>query len=154
MMNIVKRFFAKQSADATTRQATGHDIRVAVCALCIEIARIDHRFTQEELDILVALLQDKYDLSKAHIDELMEEANRELEESVDLWQFARLINENYSPAEKMDIMEMLWQIVFVDGKMDAHEHYLMGKLSSLLRLSHDQLIEAKLKVLKPESSSK
>ena len=82
----------------------------------------------------------------------MTEANRELEESVDLWQFARLINENYTPAEKLAIMEMLWQIVFVDGKMDDHEHYLMGKLSNLLRLSHDQLIEAKLKVLKSESS--
>jgi len=151
MMTIIKRFFAKPPADTETSQDSGHDIRVAVCALCIEIARIDHRFTQQELDTLVTLLQDKYNLSKAHVDDLMAEANRELEESVDLWQFARLINENYTPAEKLAIMEMLWQIVFVDGKMDDHEHYLMGKLSNLLRLSHDQLIEAKLKVLKSES---
>ncbi len=53
------------------------------------------------------------------------------------------------PAEKIEIIEILWRIVYVDGKMDEHEHYLMNKLSNLLRLSHNQLIEAKLKVLHP-----
>ena len=79
---------------------------------------------------------------------LMASADKALEESVDLWQFAQLINENYTPEEKIAIIETLWRIVYVDGKMDDHEHYLMNKLSNLLRLSHDQLIDAKLKVLK------
>ena len=48
---------------------------------------------------------------------------------------------------KVKIIETLWQIVYVDGKMDRYEHYLMNKLKKLLRLSHDQLIDAKLKVL-------
>jgi uncharacterized tellurite resistance protein B-like protein len=70
-----------------------------------------------------------------------------LEESADLWQFARLINANYTNTEKIEIIETLWRIVYVDGKMDQYEHYLMNKLKNLLRLSHEQLIEAKLKVL-------
>ena len=64
-----------------------------------------------------------------------------------MWQFARLINENYSNQENIEIIETLWRIVFVDGKMDQYEHYLMNKLKNLLRLSHNQLIDAKLKVL-------
>ena len=80
-------------------------------------------------------------------DALVTEADKELDQSVDLWQFARLINENYSIEEKIEIIETLWQMVFVDGKMDRYEHYLMNKLQNLLRLSHDQLIAAKLKVL-------
>ena len=67
--------------------------------------------------------------------------------SLDLWQFAKLINENYTNEEKIAIIETLWRIVFVDGKMDQYEHYLMNKLKNLLRLSHQQLIDAKLKVL-------
>jgi len=70
-----------------------------------------------------------------------------LKQSVDLWQFARLINENYSTEEKIEIIETLWQMVYVDGKMDQYEHYLMNKLKNLLRLSHEQLIRAKLKVI-------
>ncbi len=69
---------------------------------------------------------------------------------MDLWQFARLINENYTNEEKIKIIETLRRIVYVDGKMDQYEHYLMNKLKNLLRLSHNQLIAAKLKVLHPE----
>ena len=75
------------------------------------------------------------------------EAEKEWEKSVDLWQFSNLINENYSNEEKVEIIEILWRIVYVDGKMDRYEHYLMKKLKNLLRLSQEQLIEAKLKVL-------
>jgi uncharacterized tellurite resistance protein B-like protein len=61
--------------------------------------------------------------------------------------FARVINDQYTPDEKEALVERLWRIVYVDGKMDQHEHYLMNKLSNLLRLSHKQLIDAKLRVL-------
>ena len=94
------------------------------------------------------ILKEKYGLSQEHADALVAEADKELEDSVDLWQFARLINDNYSLNEKIEIIETLWRMVYVDGKMDAYEHYLMNKLKNLLRLSHDQLIDAKLKVLK------
>ena len=120
---------------------------VAVCALFLEMGRIDETFTKAEMTQVLSLLTKKYGLSREHADALIKEADRELEESVDLWQFARVINEQYSVAEKEKLIERLWQIVYVDGKMDQHEHYLMNKLSNLLRLSHKQLIDAKLKVL-------
>jgi len=149
MIDIVKRFFSNsESGDAAPDgEAAEHDILVAVCALCIELARIDDNFTSQELSTLLSILKDKYHLSAEHAEALMAVADKALEESVDLWQFARLINTHYSIQEKIEIIEILWKIVYVDGKMDEHEHYLMNKLSNLLRLSHNQLIEAKLKVL-------
>ena len=155
MLDIVKRFFSKGTEDITrtTEQKTDHDIRVATCALFVEIARIDEKFTQEELETIISILKEKYSLSKEHVDALIAEAEKELEESVDLWQFARLINENYSNKEKVEIIETLWRIVYVDGKMDGYEHYLMNKLKNLLRVSHGQLIDAKLKVLKEKKEA-
>jgi len=149
MLDILKGFFSKSTEDSTrtTVQKTDHDIRVATCALFVEIARIDEKFTQEEMETIISILKEKYNLSQEHADALIAEAEKELKESVDLWQFARLINENYSNEEKVKIIETLWQIVYVDGKMNRYEHYLMNKLKKLLRLSHDQLIDAKLKVL-------
>jgi uncharacterized tellurite resistance protein B-like protein len=148
-MDIFKRFFRTSTDNEShgDKQLSKSDPVVAVCALCIEIARIDGNFTQQELETLLNILKDKYQLSTQHADALMAEAGRELDESVDLWQFANLINRNFSIAEKIEIIENLWRIVYVDGKMEAHEHYLMNKLSNLLRLSHNQLIEAKLKIL-------
>jgi uncharacterized tellurite resistance protein B-like protein len=149
MLDTIKRFFNKDAAreSESAGQSTEHDIRVATCALFVEMARIDEKFTQAEVDTIVSILKKKYGLSREHADALLAEADRELADSVDLWQFAKLINENYSVEEKIEIIETLWQMVYVDGKMDRYEHYLMNKLKNLLRLSHDQLINAKLKVL-------
>jgi len=149
MLNRMKQFFGKARVEETESKGSSadHDIRVATCALLVEIARIDETFSQDELKMLLSILKDKYGLSREHAEDLISEAENELENSLDLWQFARMINENYSNQEKIEIIETLWRIVFVDGKMDQHEHYLMNKLKNLLRLSHNQLIDAKLKVL-------
>ena len=149
MLDTIKRFFNKDATQDPGRdkQTTEHDIRVATCALFVEMARIDEKFTPTEVDTIISILKEKYGLSQEHADALLAEADKELADSVDLWQFARLINENYSVEEKIDIIETLWRMVYVDGKMDRYEHYLMSKLKNLLRLSQDQLINAKLKVL-------
>jgi len=148
MIDIVKRFFSKATAGVPKNANTNteHDIRIATCALFVEIARIDEKFTDAELETILSILKEKYGLSQDYADALLAAAQKELEKSVDLWQFAKLINENYSTEEKIGIIETLWQIVYVDGKMDRYEHYLMNKLQNLLRLTHDQLIAAKLKV--------
>lgn len=149
MIDVVKKFFGKAAADVSksATRSTEHDIRVATCALFVELARIDEKFTDAELETILSILKERYGLSQEHADALIAEAERELDKSVDLWQFSNLINENYSNEEKIEIIETLWRIVYVDGKMDQHEHYLMNKLQNLLRLTHDQLIAAKLKVL-------
>jgi uncharacterized tellurite resistance protein B-like protein len=146
MFDVVKHFFHKEDKDDGTVRETGHDILVATCALLVEIARIDKTFTEDEMTTVLSILKEKYGLSGEHADALIAEAEKQLDESVDLWQFARLINENYSNEEKMEIIETLWRIVYVDGKMDQYEQYLMNKMKNLLRISHDQLIDAKLKV--------
>jgi uncharacterized tellurite resistance protein B-like protein len=152
MIDVVKRFFSKATTKIpeAANQTTAHDIRVATCALFVEIARIDEKFTEAEMDTILSILKERYGLSPELADALIAEAEREIEKSVDLWQFARLINENYSNEEKIKIIETLWRIVYVDGKMDQYEHYLMNKLQNLLRLTHDQLIAAKLKILHAE----
>ena len=149
MLDIIKRYFGKTGTQSAKNvgQATEHDVRVAACALFVEMARIDEKFTEAEMDTILSIVQERYGLPREHADALVAEADKELDKSVDLWQFARLINENYSTDEKIEIIETLWRMVFVDGKMDRYEHYLMNKLKNLLRLSHEQLIAAKLKVL-------
>ncbi len=149
MIGRLKKFFEQGTGAASTPdgQTSEHDIRVAVCALFVELGRIDETFTEQEMDSVLKILKDKYGLSAENADDLVQEATRELDESLDLWQFAKLINANYSNSEKMEIVELMWRVVYVDGKMDEHEHYLMSKLKNLLRISQKDLIDAKRKVL-------
>lgn len=150
MIDLVRRFFEKGqgtgSADQGTRES--HDVRVAVCALFLEMANIDGKFSASEQDYVISLLKREYGLSDQHVVDLMEASQKGLKDSIDLWQFTNLINQNYSRDEKIQIIEMVWQIVYADGRLDKHEDYLVHKLAKLLRLTHKDLIDAKLKVLR------
>lgn len=151
MIDIIKQFFGGKAGQTEGRGAEGgYDLKVATCALLVEMARIDESFTPQETKTILDILQNRFGVSNAHAEALVAEADKELVESVDLWQFARLINENYSREEKIGIIEILWQVVYVDGKMDQYEDYLMHKMTKLLRLSHKELIDAKLKILHGE----
>ena len=154
MLDSLKRFFSPGTGagSAASDHDSQRDVRIATCALFLEMARIDGEFTPQEMETVISIMKEKYGLSGEHAEALVTEADKELEDSVDLWQFARLINENYSLDEKMEVIETLWQMVYVDGKMDEYEHYLMNKLKNLLRLSLDQLIAAKKKVLQASRS--
>jgi uncharacterized tellurite resistance protein B-like protein len=143
MVDFLKRVFG--TPDEESRNAD--DIRVATCAIFLELASIDNEFSEEERQNILSMMQDEYNVSREHAIALAELANRELAESVDVWKFTNQINENYSEGEKMRIVELLWRLVYADGRLDAHEDYLMHKLGKLLRLQHRQLIAAKLRVL-------
>ena len=87
-------------------------------------------------------------LTESEISQLFDLAKEQLNTRIDLWGFTNLINLNYSIEQKMKVIEMIWEVVYADGKLSAHEDYLAHKLYKMLSLTHSQMIEATLKVLK------
>ena len=147
MKDLFKKFFGKASTNSEKDKENGHDVRIAACALLLEMGQIDGEFSDDEQEHLIGHLKTEYDLSNDDAKELMDTAHKELDGSIDLWRFSNLINQNYSHGEKNRIMEMIWRVVYADGKLDKHEDYLVRKMATLLRLSHQEMIDAKLKVL-------
>ncbi len=123
------------------------DVRVAACALFLEMACIDAEFSDVERERILQIVQDEFGLEREHAEAIENEARAQRGRSTDLWRFTSLINENYDEADRVRVVEMLWRIVYADGRVDAHEDYLVHKLARLLRLTHRQLIDAKLRVL-------
>jgi uncharacterized tellurite resistance protein B-like protein len=117
------------------------------------MARTDGEFSEAEQARVLTILKNDYDLSEEDAFTLIEETNVELDQSIDLWQFTKRINQSYSTEEKIRVIRMLWQIVYADGTLDKHEHYLVRKLSTLLRLSHEELIHAKQSVIRGDEPS-
>jgi uncharacterized tellurite resistance protein B-like protein len=62
MIDVVKKFFSKATTEVSkdANQNTAHDIRVATCALFVEIARIDEKFTDAEMETILSILKEKY----------------------------------------------------------------------------------------------
>ena len=152
MIDLVKKFFGKSRSDISgpDKETASHDVRIATCALLLEMAHIDGEFSESERESIINIIKKDYDLSDEHAVALIEAAGEELKRSIDLWKFAKLINQNYSTAEKIQIIEMVWKVIYTDGKLDRHEDYLVHKLANLLRLTHKELIDAKMKVIRPE----
>ena len=158
MNDLLRRLLGKvkpKGGSAETKEPNLRDIQTATCALFLEMARTDGEFNESEQDRVLSILRNDYDLSEEDAIAIIGETNLELEQSIDLWQFTKRINQSYSKEEKIRVIRMLWQIVYADGTLDKHEHYLVRKLSKLLRLSHEELIDAKLSVIRggdPSSS--
>jgi uncharacterized tellurite resistance protein B-like protein len=145
MLQSIKNFFS--SSMSPVPQSAGDDskkdIRLAACALLLELAQADDEFTEDEQQHLESAIRRQYGLDAAQAEKLIELAQEAREEAVDLWQFTNLIAENYSLGQKMVLAEIMWGLVYSDGELGDKEEYLMRKICNLLRLEPGYLAEAR-----------
>ena len=146
MVAFLKKLLGdNQPAEAISRQAGETRIRVATCAVLVEIANSDDEFTKEERDHIIEILQNRFDLTSDEAQELIDIAEEEIRGSIDIFRFTKVIKQNYPPEDRIKVLEEIWCIVYADGELSGHEDTLVHKLSFLLGLTHKQLIDAKLK---------
>jgi uncharacterized tellurite resistance protein B-like protein len=125
-------------------------VQIATCVILLEVAKFDFELSSIEKETTKAILKHEFSISEEAIEDLMKIAEEKREESVDLWEFTNVINQNFSREERMKIMESAWKIIYADEKLDKYEDHYVHVLAGLLRLRHEELIEAKLRVLYPQ----
>ncbi|MFW8602180.1 TerB family tellurite resistance protein [Desulfobacterota bacterium M19] len=119
--------------------------RLAVTILLLEAGFVDGECSPAELEKVKAAIRRQFSLTDNEAEKLISRARKERQETVDLWQFSNQINQDFSEAQKIQIMETAWQIFYTDGILDSNEDQYAHTMAKLLRLSHEQLIAAKLK---------
>ena len=125
----------------------GERVKIATCVLMLEVARIDEEFSDDERDRILTTLCERYALSDAEAQELMQLSTESREQSVDLWRFTHEINKLCKEAEKIEIVEEVWRVVVADGGIHGNETHFMRQLATLLSLTRHQIIDAKVKIL-------
>ena len=148
MLEAIKHFFHSAMAPApeaaeSAGSVSKNDVRLAACALLLELAHADDEFSSEERRNLEAAIRRQFGLDQTQAARLIELAEEARHQAVDLWQFTNLIVENYSLAQKVVLVEVMWGLVYSDGKLAAREDYLMRKISNLLHLEPGYLAEAR-----------
>ncbi|MDH5758742.1 MAG: TerB family tellurite resistance protein [Gemmatimonadota bacterium] len=148
MLEAIRSFFssAMSPGPESGEEATRHDLRLAACALLLELAHADDEFTEDEQAHVDSAVRRHFGLDQAEAARLLELAAQARREAVDLWQFTSLIAEHYSLGQKMVLAEIMWGLVYSDGDLAGKESYLMRKISSLLRLEPGYLAEARQRV--------
>jgi uncharacterized tellurite resistance protein B-like protein len=143
MITLIQKLF---QGDRQQTSPADHELkkRVASCALLLETAYADDECSPVEMERIVETVKTRFALSPEYVSELLELADRERQKSADLWSFTNDLNQLLSREEKLAVLEDVWRIIFADGRLESHEDYLAHKLANLLRLSHQDLITAKL----------
>lgn len=149
MLSKLRDFFTDKISleKAAEPVAIDHHIKVATCALMIEMASIDEEFDSAERERIIRLFEKEFGITNDETDELFKLAHQQLDTRIDLWGFTNLINQHYDNEQKTKVIEMIWEVVYADGELSAHEDYLVHKYYKMLNLSHGQMIEAKMRVL-------
>jgi uncharacterized tellurite resistance protein B-like protein len=146
MLSMIRNILKGNNGNEREREGGGEQrIHLAAGVLLLEAAHIDNECTVEEMEHVVQTLRDKFSLSADCVAELLELAHLERQEAIDLWQFTNRVNQNFNKDEKLTIMEDVWRVIFMDGRLDEHEDHFAHKLANLLRLSHKEMIDAKLR---------
>jgi len=155
MLEAIKSFFDRNIAPAAgpegNEEAVPSGVQpdrvpLAACALLLELAHADDEFTADERAHIEEALVRHFDLEPDAVTELIQLAEQERIRSVDLYQFTKLISEQYDLGQKMVLAEIMWRVVYADGELARHESYLMRKLSNLLGIKPGYLADARKKV--------
>lgn len=152
MLDSIKNFFRGSTSPPTRGDASDApgDIRVAACALLLELAYADSEFTDDERQHLESAIRRQFGLEAGQAEKLLRQAEEAREEAVDLWQFTNQVAEHYSLGQKMVLAEIMWGLVYSDGDLANKEDYLMRKISNLLRLEPGYLAEARKRLERGE----
>ena len=145
MLDSIKSFFqtTMNPPEDASPQVRKRDIRLAACALLLELAYADDQFSEDERAHLRSAVRRQWTLDHHQADELIRMAERQRATAVDLWQFTSLIMEHYSIGQKMVLAEIMWGLVYSDGELASKEDYLMRKICNLLDLQPGYLAEAR-----------
>jgi uncharacterized tellurite resistance protein B-like protein len=132
---------APEAADTRTPAPSG--VQVAACALLLELAHADGEFTESERLHIEGAIGRHFGLDEPTARELIALAEAERRESIDHFQFTRLIAEQYDLGQKMVLAEVMWGVILADGQIATHEGWLVRKLAHLLELEPGYLADAR-----------
>ena len=145
MLGLIKKILGDSSEEKTKSSNKVQDANIALCVLLLEAAHIDGECSSEEKEHIILTLTKTCDIPREEIDEFVARGDKKRTDSVDLFQFTRYMNNNFTQQEKIEVMEAVWRIIHIDGHLEKHEDHFAHKLANLLRLTHKELIDAKIK---------
>ena len=145
MFKSIQKFFDDNLDHKGSSSLGSQALSLAASAILFEVARADFEFDSNEQKKLSALISDKFKLSSDETAELLSLAEKEADDSPGLYEFTNLINQHWTMEERIRLIENMWEIVYVDNRLDDNEQHLMRRVQNLLHVPHRDYIAAKLK---------
>ena len=136
-MERLKELFATLGSEpqALVETAGVDELHLAAAALLTEVALGDDRFDDVERRAIDRLVQTRFGLSPTEAASLMDAAEKKARDSTHLLRFTRVIKDNFTPAERIEMIEMIWEVVYADGELHHYEDSLLRRIAGLIYVS-------------------
>jgi len=134
---------ASQDEDATYQQ---EKFQVSLAALLVEMARADFEQSDGESEEIVNLLAAHFSMTEGEALELLRKAEVATDDAVCLHDFTRTVHTTLEPAERLQVIELLWVVALSDSKLDKYEDYLIRKVADLMHVSPGDVVRLRHEV--------
>lgn len=108
---------------------------LAVAALLVEAVHIDGEAREDERAVVRRLVRERFRLPEAETARLLQIAEGEFSAALDDWVFTQAVREGFAAEERQAVLEMLWEVVYADGRLARFEDALMSRMGDALGLS-------------------
>ena len=146
MLDRLRSLFATPAA-AGSRARSFEERQLAAAALLVEAATMDGRVDDAERGRIGELIRERFTLSESEARELIAEAERASAVSVQWQGFTRAIKDGFDHAERVELIEMLWEVAYADGTLHDYEASLLRRITGLLYVADRESGEARKRVL-------
>ena len=133
MFDAISRFFSSPADD----RMADNDPRLAVAVLLVHLAAVDGTVGDDEKQAVRGALQDYYGLDEDTVRKLVREARKRDAEAVDFYHFTSALAE-LDEKQRIDIVRMMWQVVFADKKNHELEDNMVWRIAELIGVSARQ----------------
>lgn len=123
--------------DATAAPAQPDGLQLAVAALLVEAAWHDDVFDQVERDTIERVLCDHFDISAEDAKALMAAAETK-GRAGQLFGFTSKVVKAWEEEQRIQLIEMLWEVAYADGVLDPHEDALIRKVAGLVYVTDQE----------------
>lgn len=119
------------------------DYRVAVAALLAHAVGVDGDVAPAETRRLAGLLRERFDLDERTAAALIAVGTARARESVDLTDFTQPLRRVLAPAQRATVIDLLWDVVLVDGSVRELEESFVDRVGDLLGVAAAERLAAR-----------
>lgn len=142
LKNLLTQFFMPTGATGAVDDSRG--LQLATAVLLVEVMRSDASFNPQERAAAVAALRTQFTLTDDELARLLAQAEHSAQGANDYFGYTSAMNAQYTQAQKIMVVELMWKVAYADGHLDAHENHVISKVAGLLHVTHGEYIAAKL----------
>ena len=110
------------------------------------VAFVDRQVTEAERSLMLSALQDHWGLSSLEASIVAEAALSEISKGMDYFRLTRQFFECTTEEERLGFLDVLFAITAADGGATFEEIEEIRSIANVLKLTHQQFIDAKLKI--------